>query len=169
MRKKTKFLTVYAVFDESTQKKLKSLQDKLFEMGYKGKQVMDIPFHVSLGSFPIEDKQILTDRIAKVCSETSGFSIKLKGVNHFRNKVLFVDKEENEQLNRLHKLFDNNYADGFSWRPHVTILIDRARAVRSARKYISQIFKPTEAKVIGIEMGEFFPAEKIVGVDFVKR
>ena len=34
----------------------------------------------------------------------------------------------NEELIKLHGLFDNNYADGFSWHAHSTLFIDDKKA-----------------------------------------
>ena len=164
---KDKFLTVYAVLDESTQQKLKSIQDRLRDMGYIGKQLTDIPFHITLGSFPLDYKEVLSEKIASVCSATSKFSINLKGINHFSNKVLFVEPEENGHLTKLHNLFDRNYADGFPWQAHVTLYIDSARKVKKVKKYLSQSFVHIQAQAVGIEMGEFFPAQKIISKDFV--
>ncbi len=111
---KDKFLTVYAVLDESTQQKLKSIQDRLRDMGYIGKQLTDIPFHITLGSFPLEYKEVLSEKIASVCSATSKFSINLKGINHFSNKVLFVEPEENGHLTKLHKFIRPQLCRRFS-------------------------------------------------------
>lgn len=164
---KDKFLTVYAVFDESTQQKLKSIQNRLQDMGYIGKQLTDIPFHITLGSFPLEYKEVLSEKISSVCSSTPKFSINLKGINHFSDKVLFIEPEVNEQLAELHNLFDCNYADGFPWRAHVTLYIDSSKKVKKVKKYLSQSFVHIQAQAVGIEMGEFFPAQKIISKDFV--
>ena len=61
--KQDKFLTVFAVFDDDSQQKLKAFQDSVLDLGYSGTQTMDIPFHISLGSFKTEAEQELTARI----------------------------------------------------------------------------------------------------------
>ena len=47
--KSDKFLTVFAVFDDETQRKLKDIQNNILSLGEKGTQTMDIPFHITLG------------------------------------------------------------------------------------------------------------------------
>ena len=65
--KRDKFLTVFAVFDDSTQALLQSWQDDIFASGLVGTQTMGIPFHISLGSFPTNMEEELEERIKKVC------------------------------------------------------------------------------------------------------
>ena len=73
-----KFLTVFAVFDDETQQKLKILQDKILDNNNsRGKQTMDIPFHISLGSFPTSEESALQDKIGKVCANIESFDIQL--------------------------------------------------------------------------------------------
>ncbi|MDE5580397.1 MAG: hypothetical protein K2I95_03145, partial [Treponemataceae bacterium] len=71
-----KFLTVFAVFDEATQKKLKGFQDSVLGLGCLGTQTMDIPFHISLGSFKVEDECALKARITSACSHQRAFEIR---------------------------------------------------------------------------------------------
>lgn len=157
--KKDKFLTVFAVFDEKTQKKLQNLQNKVLKLGYLGTQTMGIPFHISLGSFPVADEKILQSKIKEVCASNFEFEIDLDEVNHFNNKVLFIQPKENETLIKLHNFFDNNYADGFSWHAHATIFCGDEKEVIKAKDVLNKNFKPIKAKIVGIQMGEFFPAD----------
>lgn len=157
-----KFLTVFAVFDDETQRKLKKIQDDLLSLGEKGTQTMDIPFHISLGSFPLEDKELLKARIKKVCSENSEFYITLNKINHFDNKVLFIEPKKSKELKKLHNIFDMNYADGLPYHAHTTLFCANKEQVIKAKKYLSKIFKPITAKITGIQMGEFFPTKMIV-------
>ena len=158
---KDKFLTVFAVFDDATQQKLKAFQDRVLSLGYSGTQTMGIPFHISLGSFKVEEEQELKARIKNVCLQKHCFEINLNKVNHFNNRVLFVEPEENTELRCLHKLFDGNYADGFPWHAHATIFCGSEEQVKEANKCLNDIFKPLKAKITGIQMGEFFPTRMI--------
>ncbi len=166
--KQNKFLTVFAVFDDATQQKLKAFQDRVLSLGYPGTQTMDIPFHISLGSFKVEDEQELKAKIKEVCSQKDGFEINLNKVNHFNNRVLFIEPEENIQLRCLHNLFDNNFADGFPWHAHATIFCGNEEQVIEAKKCLKDIFKPVKAKITGIQMGEFFPTRMITEEKFCK-
>lgn len=166
--KQEKFLTVFAVFDDDTQQKLKALQDRVLSLGHAGTQTMGIPFHVSLGSFPVEKERELIARIKDACSQNSGFEINLVKVNHFNNRVLFIEPEENKKLRCLHELFDGNYADGFPWHAHATIFCGSEQQVTEAKDCLNEIFNPLTAKIIGIQMGEFFPTRMITEEKFGK-
>lgn len=160
--KQDKFLTVFAVFDDETQRILKTFQDKVLSLGCPGTQTMGIPFHVSLGSFKVEDERELIARIKEACSQNHEFEINLIEVNHFNNRVLFIEPEENAELRRLHDLFDSNYADGFPWHAHATIFCGSEQQVIQAKACLNDIFKPIKAKITGIQMGEFFPTRMII-------
>ena len=166
--KQDKFLTVFAVFDDATQRKLKALQDRVLSLGYSGTQTMDIPFHISLGSFKVENEQELKARIKEVCSQKREFEINLNIVNHFNNKVLFIEPKENAELRCLHDLFDNNVADGFPWHAHATIFCGSEEQVIKAKECLYGVFKPIKAKITAIQMGEFFPTRMIIAEKLCK-
>lgn len=167
--KKDKFLTVFAVFDDDTQQILKKYQDSILDLGYTGTQTMDIPFHISLGSYPISCEKELIERIKSVCESNSQFDIKLDKVNHFNNKVLFLQPEENVFLRKLHELFDNNYADGFPWHAHATIFCGNESDVQQAKEILTKNFQPLKTNIVSIQMGEFFPTRMIVSKDLCKE
>ena len=159
---KDKFLTVFAVFDNDTQNQLKLFQKQLFENGIQGTQIMGIPFHISLGSFNPEKENFLKKQILNVSNKFKSFDIDLKEMGSFGNKVLFIQPTVNESLIKLHELFNDNYADGFPWHAHTTILCDEDANVIKARSLLEKEFKPIPARIIGLQMGEFFPARMII-------
>ena len=157
---------MFAVFDDGTQKKLKRLQDEILNLEFEGNQTMDIPFHISLGSFPVECAKELTDKIESVCSQLKAFEIRLERINHFNNSVLFVEPTENIALQELHHLFDNNFADGFPWHAHATIFCGNTEQVIKAREVAEKVFESFTARIVGINMGEFFPTKMLVAETF---
>ena len=166
--KKEKFLTVFAVFDNETQIKLKHLQDEIFKLGYKGSQTMGIPFHITLGSFPLECESELINRIKETCSKNTQFDITLDKINNFGNAVLFAEPVINESLLNLHNIFNNNYADGLPYHPHATIFCGTEEEFMNAKDLLSKIFQPIHAKIVGIQMGEFFPTRMIIEEELCK-
>ena len=157
-----KFLTVFAVFDKETQKRMEFYQSKILSLGYTWTQTNNIPFHISLGSFPTSKKAELKQRIADVCSKNFEFEIDLTKICDFDGKVLFIEPELNKNLLDLHNLFEGNFADGFPWHAHSTVVIGEKEAVCEAKKLLGQIFEPFKARVTGIQLGEFFPAKMIL-------
>ena len=159
---KDKFLTVYAVFDDKTQAELKHWQDKLIHGGFCGRQSMDIPFHISLGSFPIEQKETLIKLLESVANSYSPFTVELSSILTFANKVLYIQPEVSSDISRLHSQFDCNYADGLPFVPHVTILMDDDEsAILSAKQILESCFEPICATVTEIHLSEFFPTKFI--------
>ncbi|MBQ3494235.1 MAG: 2'-5' RNA ligase [Clostridia bacterium] len=163
--KKEKFLTVFAVLDNKTQQYLKSLQNQILKLGHKGTQTMDIPFHISLGSFPVSDQNFLVDKVKKITTQIPKFEIKLNSVNHFSNKVLFIEPETNPDLLKLHNNFDNNYADGFPWHAHITIFCGPEENVCIAKEKLLETFKPCVGEITSVQIGEFFPTKLIKNCD----
>lgn len=164
-----KFLTVFAVFDDETQKILKDYQDKVLGLGYEGSQTMNIPFHISLGTYCVKDESKMVEKIREVCTNTKSFDIDLSKVNRFGYKVLFIEPEINKALSNLHDLFDNTVFDnGLPWHPHATIFMGEEKQVQEAEKLLQNIFKPIKARIVGIQMGEFFPARMITSKELCK-
>lgn len=163
---KEKFLTVFAVFDEKTQQQLKLLQNKILDTGLSGSQTMDIPFHISLGSFPVKDKDNIIQRIKKISKQVRPFNIELIKVNNFSGNVLFIEPELNDKLKVLQTNFNNNFADGLPWHAHVTIYIDDTGNFSLAEKILIKHFNPLKAEIVGIQMGEFFPTKMIIEEKF---
>ncbi|MBD5390627.1 2'-5' RNA ligase family protein [bacterium] len=162
--KKEKFLTVYAVLDDATQEVLSALQKQILMEFPNGTQTMDIPFHISLGSFPVKDKNELICRIANVLDKVSAFDITIDGMGHFNYTVVFAEPMINQDLIQLHELFVGNYADGFDWHPHITLYCGE----QEEGEYILKNYTvpKIQAKIVGIQLGEFFPTNMIMKCKF---
>jgi 2'-5' RNA ligase len=156
-----KFLTVYAVYDDDTQKILKGYQDSLLEKGFLSSHPMDVPFHITLGSFPTSMLKELVERMEKVSLESNCFEIEINAVNTFGSRVLFLEPTPNEQLLALHKHFDMSYPHNLPYHAHTTMLLSEECDVREAKNLLLDLFKPIKATIVAIEMGEFFPTRFI--------
>ena len=64
----------------------------------------------------------------------------------------------------LHLHFDSDYANGYpGWMPHATVYIhEEPREITVSEELEEKINSVKTAKVVGIELGEFFPAKFIV-------
>ena len=155
------FLTVMAVLDENTQKTMECLQKRILGLGTKGTQTMGIPFHITLGSFPIDKQTEVLRRMWETAEKSKGFSVKLRGINTFSDRVLFLQPEGNERLWALHQPFDCAYADGFPWTPHATLFCGETAEVQRALREISDTVFPLYAHITALELGCFFPARFI--------
>ncbi|MBQ5725704.1 MAG: 2'-5' RNA ligase family protein, partial [Clostridia bacterium] len=156
-----KFLTVMAVFDDKTQEKLAQIQSRIIENVGEGTQTMGIPFHLTLGSYPIESRDEVVAQIEKIASSAEQFEVLFVGYNTFSDRVLFVEPDMPQELLNLRKNFECDYANGFEWVPHATLFCGEVDEVIKAKTYLPEITEPICAKIVGIELGEFFPPKKI--------
>ena len=161
-----KFLTVMAVFDSETQVRLSSLQKHLIDNISCGTQTMGIPFHLTLGSYPTDELDGVVETIKAVAESTKPFDIKLLNYGCFGNKVFFVKPEIPKELAELRKSFECDFANGFEWVPHATLFCGNDDEVKHAREIAPKLNFPIDAKIVGIELGEFFPPEKKFSIDF---
>lgn len=161
---KEKFITVMAVFDDNTQAVLQDIQNNLEQQYGEDMKTKGIPFHITLGSYAVEETEEIVTRIVEVADKTESFGIKFLGLNHFGNVVRYIQPEINEALLHLHSCFDSDYANGYdSWMPHATVYrhsepmeIELSDAVKEKLNAL------TNAQIVGIELGEFFPPKKIM-------
>ncbi|MDE6947506.1 MAG: 2'-5' RNA ligase family protein [Anaeroplasmataceae bacterium] len=160
--KKDKFLTVFAVLDTNAQERLTEWQNHIFEAGLVGTQTMGIPFHITLGSFPLDKAKELCDLIEQLSKMVKEFPIEFTEINDFGNKVLFLQPTRNEKLMQLYEKFNSNYADGLSYYPHTTIFCGAEAEVLKAKEILKQDFYPFTCSITEIHLGEFFPTKMIL-------
>ena len=161
-----RFLTVMAVLDGKTQAMLEKMQAEIIRNVGAGTQTMGIPFHVTLGSYPTESEADIVDKIKQVASNCARFEIELTGYNTFGDKVLFLEPNIPQELLDLRKSFECDYANGFEWVPHATLFCGEEIEVQKARSLLPELAEPICAKIVGLELGEFFPPKKIIRIDF---
>ena len=84
----------------------------------------------------------------------------------FGDKVLFLEPNLQPELLDLRKSFECDYANGFEWVPHATLFCGEITEVQKARSLLPELVEPICAKIVGIELGEFFPPKKIIRINF---
>ncbi len=168
--KKENFITVMAILDDKTQASLKNIQEKMESLYGIDMLTRGIPFHITLGSYALEESNEIVSRIHEVAKQTERFGVKFKGINHFGDMIRFIEPELNENLFKLHKHFDSDYANGFDeWVPHVTLYRhSEPTEIRIPEEITDALEQLTDATIIGIELGEFFPMKTIESVLFDK-
>ena len=169
--KKDKFITVMAIFDDDTQELMRNIQRDFESLYGIDTKTAGIPFHITLGSYAVEEADKIVSRIANVANQTERFNIKFIGLKHFGNLVRYIEPEISADLIKLHEHFDSDYANGYDgWMPHVTVYRhNEPKEIELTKKIGDKLEKLTNSTIIGIELGEFFPAKRIVRVLFDKR
>ncbi len=160
------FLTVYAVLDEETQRVMRGHSQALEAAGLAGTQSKEIPYHISLGSYPTPMLEELLPRMEKICAATAPFPVEFHRLGSFGDHVLFFQPETSREILRLRQAFSNDYPVVHPYYAHCTLLQDEPERVRQAREIMAGRLSPIHATVTGIEIGRFFPAERLRTIPF---
>lgn len=152
-----------AQFDESTNKTLAVIYDKLVQTGLVGEQTKGIPYHFNLGSFDLEHESQILERVQTVSAKTKVFDIGLSHIGLFGLKVLFLTPSMSTQLLDLYKdlVPDAVINSCHNWVAHTTILIDNPDNIQTAIPIVAQSFTPFIAKIQSVGVYEFFPKKFI--------
>jgi 2'-5' RNA ligase len=160
------FLNVMAVLDDSTQQLLAAFQKKIIALGFYGSQTMGIPFHVSLGTFPLSAETDLVSRLPQVAQKTVSFQLTLDSVETFSNQILYLKPTDSAPLLQLHQQFDCHYGNDYEWTPHVTLFCGNVPQVVTAKKLIEQRYTaPLVTTVCALQLCCFFPRRFICNCD----
>lgn len=156
-----KFLCVMAQYDEETNLKLRNIERILIDEGFTGKQTHNLPYHITLGSFDLSREAELMERVSRISKNFKSFNIKLNNIGLFGLEVLFIAPAVNKELLELQQHFNYDYADGFGWTAHTTILVDEPHSVKRALPYVAENFKSFTGRVEALSLYEFWPTRFI--------
>jgi 2'-5' RNA ligase len=158
-----KHLYAVALFDADTQRRLSELYRKLTLEGFAGTQTKGIPYHITLGTFEIEDEPEVIRRVQAAVRSQSAFTLRLAYVGLFGLNVLFIAPAVKQQLlDLLHAVVPcGGTADEFPWVAHTTVLMDEPEAIRRAVPAPAKHFEPFRATVESVGLYEFFPERRI--------
>ncbi len=159
------FLTLMADFDEDTQKEMSRWYASLKDAGFTGTQTPDLPYHISLGVFPLEKEKYAVEIMEKAAKEFAPFQVHLSHIGIFApGKVFFAAPERNAQLDAIHDACDVFPNPHRPWTPHATILIDEPEAICKALPELLKSFRPMLATVTRLHLCAFWPKREIGSV-----
>ena len=156
------FLTLMADFDDNTQREMSMWYASLKDAGFVGTQTPNLPYHISLGVFPLDKEEYAVEIMEKAAKEFAPFQVHLSHIGIFTpGKVLFAAPERNAQLDAIHDacdVFPNPYRP---WTPHATILIDESEIICKALTELLKSFHPILASVTRLHLCAFWPKREI--------
>ena len=156
-----KFLCVLAGYDDETECRLSSFQNSLYDAGFTGTQTKDIPMHITVGRFPVEEEESAASLVRRAAAVTQPFEVSLSHVGMFAgSQVLFVAPDGKRELLELREHFGASHG----WVPHTTMLIDRPEEVYRALPVLMGAFVPSCGTVTCLHLYEFFPSRHILTV-----
>ena len=146
---------LYAVarLDRDTSRKMSEIQHALLSSGIVGRQTPDIPYHITLGAFPVARRQEACDILEQVCRTLSAFTVDFNHIGLFGLQVLFLAPDVNRELLDLQRYFD----DGHPWTAHATLLVDEPSMVLKALPIVADHFKSLQARIESIGLYEVLP------------
>ena len=163
------FLTLMADFDDNTQREMEKWYASLKGAGFTGTQTPNLPYHISLGVFPLDKEQYAIEIMEKAAREFSPFPVHLSHIGIFApGKVLFASPERNAKLDALHEatdVFPNPYRP---WTPHATILMDDRENIEKALSVLLDSFHPILAAVTRLHLCAFWPKREIASAELRK-
>ncbi len=158
-----KFLCVLGVFDRETERVLAEYQQAVFKEGFTGRQTMGIPFHVTLGTFPLDCRAELEDKLLRL--EMAPVEVYFNHMGLFQGQeVLFLAPDVNRELLDLKEVFGVEKG----WTAHTTMLIDSRENCLRAAEALGECFRRFSGRIDRVELYEFFPARLLAEKSLVQ-
>lgn len=151
-----KFLCVLALFDEQTQGTLGEHQQAILSQGFTGRQTMDIPFHVTLGTFGLERREELEQALRGLSMGPVEVFFNHMGLFEGQ-EVLFLAPDVNRELLALQEAFSQEKG----WTAHTTMLIDSRENVLAGLEILGKRFRRFSGRIQRAALYEFFPSQKL--------
>lgn len=156
-----KALYILAGYDDPTERRLAGIQDNLYSQGFIGTHTKNIPQHITLGSFPLDQETRLVDLVRKIAKTTAPFTVAFNHIGIFAGgKVLFIAPDISRALLELKERFGPSRG----WAPHTTMLIDEPEIILKALPEVIKSFSAFEGTVSSLHLYEFFPTRHILSV-----
>ena len=159
------FLTLMADLDDDSQAIMTAWYSSLNHAGFKGTQTPDLPFHISMASFLLEQEQEAIELAQKAAREFSPIPVHISHIGIFApGKVLFGAPERNTELDLLHNACETNPDPQRPWTPHVTLLIDEPSTICEALPLVLKSFNPFVGRIIRLHLCAFWPTREILSI-----
>jgi len=156
------FLTLMADLDEASQERLRGWYDKLKGVGFTGTQTPDVPYHISLATFPPDREQEAAEIARKAAAEFAPVPVHLSHIGMFAGgKVLFCGPEKDAGLAALREACKPSVPETWPWTPHVSLLIDEPEMVYAAIPHVMNCFVPFTGTITRLHLCAFWPTREV--------
>ena len=161
-----KKLYILAELDNDTQNVIKKYEKIIFDNGFVGNQTKDIPYHITMGEYPMECENDLKNLLDKIYLEYNEFNISYSGFGLFKLNVLYLNPCMNIKLIELYNFINkaNSYKDN-DLSAHTTIYIDEPENVIRILPKIVENSEKINGKIKYISLYEFFPKRLIKRIE----
>jgi len=163
-----KKLFLIAELDNISQERIKDYYKIILENGIIGNQTKDIPYHITLCSYSIENENNIKILMDELNNKLNKINISFSGFGLFGLNVLFLNPNMNEKIIELYNYFKGNSFDkNNDLAAHVTLLIDEPENILKILPKITGETKAFTGKIETISLYEFFPKRFIHKLDLV--
>ena len=160
------FLCLMADLDEGVQKNMTAWYEELQKAGFTGTQTPNLPYHISLATYPLEMENEVLANVKEVASEFSQVEVHLSHIGMFAGgQVLFAAPERNPELDKLQEACQMGVPQQYGFTPHTTILIDDPEVVHAALPTIVKSFRPMTGRITRLHLCAFWPTREIAALE----
>lgn len=156
-----KLLYVMAQLDPVTCEKMRSIDRLLCKLGIEVKKPPKVPYHITLGSFPVSQEDQIKRLVEDVCKGVRRFSLSYNHIGLFGLNVLFFGPDVNEQLLQLQQPFEEKRIRLHDWTAHTTLMMDEPDVILRALPVVTEQFTSLHATVDSVSLYEFWPSRLI--------
>lgn len=162
-----KFLVLMADLDDQTQNIMSEWYGKLQKSGYIGKQTPNIPYHISLATFSVNQENEAIEEVQRLGKISHQIPVHLSHIGIFAGgKVLYAAPDMNpSDLLNIRNEIRLETKNLYEWTPHATILLDEPEIIKSAVRIMIDEFTPIKATVKSLHLCEFWPVREIINID----
>ena len=155
-----------ADLDDESQEIMSGWYKDLQNAGFTGTQTPNLPFHISLTSFPLEMEHEAVEITQKVAEDYSAIPVHISHIGIFApGKVLFGAPERNIELDQLHSVCEPDPDSQQVWTPHVTVLIDEPTIICKALPILLKSFHPFVGRITKLHLCAFWPTREILSIE----
>ena len=160
------FLCLMAVLDDGVQKNMSTWYEELQKEGFTGTQTPNLPYHISLATYPLEMEKKVVENLEKVAVEFSQVEVHLSHMGMFAGgSVLFAAPDRNPELDKLQEACQMGVPQQYGFTPHTTILIDDPEVVHAALPTFVKCFRPMTGKITRLHLCAFWPTREIAALE----
>ncbi len=159
------FLTLMAEYDDATQQVFRTLQAAIDAAGFTGSHSRDIPYHISLATFRLDQEAEAVALMGRLAAKYGPISVEIPRIGTFPgNRVLFAAPEATSALMALQADCGVELVGGYPWSPHSTLLIDVPEVVERAIPVAEAAFRPFRGTITRLHLCAFWPTREVLAV-----
>ena len=156
------FLTLMADLDETSQERLRGWYGALRKAGFTGTQTPDVPYHISLATFPLNREEQAAETARKAAAAFAPVPVHISHIGMFAGgRVLFGGPEKDAGLTALREACKPDSPEAWPWTPHVSLLIDEPEVVQRAIPTLVRCFTPFSGTITRLHLCAFWPTREI--------